>query len=136
MNWFNLVLSAMLLQGSLVFFVKLLTNYFNPLNLLLMQYVGSLIALSCYFLVKRLKPLVTRRELLLSFLSGFFVSTGLSFYYLAINLGEVSRVAPLQSVGVTLIPTLLAFIFLKEKINKRVILGIACSILCIILLSI
>lgn len=55
-------------------------------------------------------------------LSG--VATGLSwlFYSKAIQLGDISRVAPVDKLSVVL-TILLAFIFLKEPISPRVIAG-------------
>lgn len=55
-------------------------------------------------------------------LSG--VATGLSwlFYFKALQLGEVSRVAPLDKLSVVF-TIILAFIFLKEPISPRVLLG-------------
>lgn len=55
-------------------------------------------------------------------LSG--VATGLSwlFYFKAIQLGDISRVAPVDKLSVVL-TILLAFIFLKEPVSPRVIAG-------------
>lgn len=55
-------------------------------------------------------------------LSG--VATGLSwlFYFKALQLGEVSRVAPIDKLSVV-ITILLAFVFLRENISWQVILG-------------
>ena len=55
-------------------------------------------------------------------LSG--VATGLSwlFYFKAIQLGDVARVAPIDKLSVV-ITILLAFIFLHEQVNLRVIIG-------------
>ncbi len=55
-------------------------------------------------------------------------ATGLSwlFYFKAIQLGDVSRVAPIDKLSVV-ITICLAFIFLKEPVNMKTILG-ACFI--------
>ena len=55
-------------------------------------------------------------------LSG--VSTGLSwlFYFKALQLGNVSRVAPIDKLSIV-ITILLAFIFLHEKVTLRVLIG-------------
>lgn len=55
-------------------------------------------------------------------------ATGLSwlFYFKAIQLGDVSRVAPIDKLSVV-ITICLAFIFLKESVNMKTILG-ACFI--------
>ena len=55
-------------------------------------------------------------------LSG--VATGISwlFYIKAIQLGDVARVAPIDKLSVV-ITILLAFIFLHEQVNLRVVIG-------------
>ena len=55
-------------------------------------------------------------------LSG--AATGLSwlFYFRALQLGNVSRVAPIDKLSVV-ITICLSFIFLKEQINTKVIVG-------------
>lgn len=55
-------------------------------------------------------------------LSG--ISTGLSwlFYFRAIQIGDVSRVAPVDKLSVV-ITIILAFILLKEPVSPKVIVG-------------
>ncbi len=136
MDWFFYAFLATIIQGLLVFTIKPLSSIFNPLMLLFMQYFGGLIFAVIYAKIKGFNFKLNKKELLLSLLSGFLVSTGLSFYYLAIQLGQISIVSPLQSVGIMLMHALLGFAVLKEKMRLKVILGIASSILCIILLTI
>lgn len=136
MDWFFYASISMILQGILVFSIKPLTVFFNPLLLLLMQYFGGIICATFYLLIKKISFKITKKELILAFVSGFLVSTGLSFYYLAIRLAPVSIVSPLQSIGIVLIQSSLGFILLKEKANKKSVFGIICAILCIIFLTI
>ena len=65
---------------------------------------------------------VTRHTWLFLLLSG--ISTGLSwlFYFKAIQLGDVSRVAPIDKLSVVL-TIILAFILLKEPASPKVIAG-------------
>ncbi|MDD4352849.1 MAG: EamA family transporter [Candidatus Nanoarchaeia archaeon] len=136
MNWFFYAVSAMILQGILVFTIKPLSSIFNPLLLLFMQYFGGLISVIIYVKIKKFKLKINKKELLLALLSGFLVSTGLSFYYLAIKLAPISIVSPLQSIGIMMMQAFLGFFALKEKISKKGLIGIVCSILCIIFLTI
>ena len=65
---------------------------------------------------------VSKNTWLFLILSG--VATGLSwlFYIKAIQLGDVARVAPIDKLSVV-ITMLLAFIFLHEQVNLRVVIG-------------
>lgn len=65
---------------------------------------------------------LTRTNWIFLILSG--TATGLSwiFYFKAIQLGEVSRVAPIDKLSVVF-TILLAFLLLKEPLTPRIILG-------------
>ena len=65
---------------------------------------------------------VNRNTWLFLILSG--VATGLSwlFYFKAIQLGDVSRVAPIDKLSIV-ITILLAFIFLKEQVDLKGVVG-------------
>ena len=65
---------------------------------------------------------VSKNTWLFLVLSG--VATGLSwlFYFKAIQLGDIARVAPIDKLSVV-ITILLAFIFLHEQVSLRVVIG-------------
>ena len=65
---------------------------------------------------------VNRNTWFFLILSG--VATGLSwlFYFKAIQLGDVSRVAPIDKLSIV-ITILLAFIFLKEQVDLKGVVG-------------
>ena len=71
--------------------------------------------------VKEIKD-VSRNTWVFLILSG--VATGLSwlFYFKAIQLGDVSKVAPIDKLSVV-ITIILAFIFLREQVDVKVIVG-------------
>jgi transporter family protein len=65
---------------------------------------------------------ITQKNIIFLILSG--VVTGLSwiFYFKALQLGQVSKVMPFDSL-IIIIAMILAFIFLKEPFNIRSIIG-------------
>lgn len=65
---------------------------------------------------------ISRHTWLFLLLSG--VATGLSwlFYFKALQVGDVSRVAPIDKLSVV-ITILLAFLLLKEPVNTKVVIG-------------
>ena len=136
MNWLIYSLLGMIIQGSILFLVKWFSFNTHPLIILLYQYLGSVIAMGGYLYLKKTGFKIKNKQTIFILLSGFLVSTGLSFYYLAIGLTNTSQVVPLHNVGITLLPIMLAYFFLKEKITMKTTIGITCSILCIILLTI
>jgi len=71
--------------------------------------------------IKELKD-ISKTNLLFLILSG--VATGLSwiFYFKALETGEVSRVAPIDKLSVVFV-LILSFIFLREPVNAKVLIG-------------
>ena len=65
---------------------------------------------------------ISRRSLLFLVLSG--LATGLSWlcYYKAMQIGEVSKVAPIDKFSVVL-TLILAFVILKEPLTPKAIIG-------------
>jgi len=132
MNWLFYSILGAFLQGLVLFLVKFFSFNTPPLVVLFFQYAGSIFAMIIYLKCKKVSFKIALGELPKLFLSGFLVSTGLSFYYLAIGLMSASVVVPLHNVGITILPALIAFLLLKEKATKKVVLGIFCSIIAIL----
>lgn len=67
---------------------------------------------------------LSKRDVMFLVLSG--MATGLSwlFYFKALQLGEVSKVAPIDKLSVVL-TVLLAFIFLGETLSAKTLLGVS-----------
>ena len=65
---------------------------------------------------------ISRRSLLFLVLSG--IATGLSWlcYYKAVQIGEVSKVAPIDKFSIVL-TLILAFVILKEPLTLKAIIG-------------
>lgn len=135
MQWLGYSLTAMFLQGLLLFLVKLFSFSIHPLSLLLLQYLSSVVVIFVFIILKKISLRINKNDFAMLLLSGFLVSTGLALYYNAISLANVSRVVPAHNVGITLLPALLAFVLLKERITRRLVLGLLCSVACIIFLT-
>ena len=69
--------------------------------------------------------LLTKSNILFLVISG--LATGLSwiFYFKALQLGNVSQVAPIDKLSVVLV-VIFSFIFLGEPMNLKTIAGVAC----------
>ena len=65
---------------------------------------------------------ISRRSLLFLILSG--LATGLSWlcYYKALQIGEVSKVAPIDKFSIVL-TLILAFVILKEPLTPKAVIG-------------
>ena len=65
---------------------------------------------------------ITRHSMLFLILSGLATGCSWIFYFKAIQLGNISQVAPIDKLSVAL-TIILAFIFLKEPISAKEIIG-------------
>ena len=65
---------------------------------------------------------ISGRSLVFLVLSGLATGASWLFYYKAIQLGEVSRVVPIDKFSVV-ITMVLAFIFLHERVTVKTVLG-------------
>lgn len=65
---------------------------------------------------------ISKRGMLFLILSGFATGASWLFYYKAIQIGEVSKVVPIDKFSVV-ITMVLAFIILKEAVTIKTVIG-------------
>ncbi len=65
---------------------------------------------------------ISRKSWLFLILSGFATGASWLCYYKALQIGEVSRVVPVDKLSVV-ITLLLAFVFLHEKLTPKSVIG-------------
>ena len=65
---------------------------------------------------------ISRRSWIFLFLSGLASGASWLCYYKALQLGEASKVVPIDKMSVV-ITLVLAFVFLHEKVNTKSIIG-------------
>ncbi len=75
------------------------------------------------------------KHLYYNILGNFFLPLGLLFLYLALSRGPASLVSPVTSTY-PMITVILAFIYLREKINRRQAIGILITILGVVMTGI
>lgn len=82
------------------------------------------------------KELLSLNKTTVIFLVLSGIATGLSwlFYFRALQLGEASKVVPIDKLSLVL-TIIMAFIFLKEKVSIQVILGAALMTIGTIIIS-
>ena len=65
---------------------------------------------------------ISRRSWILLILSGLATGASWLFYYRALQLGEVSKVAPIDKMSIV-ITLVLAFVFLHEQFTAKSLIG-------------
>lgn len=135
-KWYVLVTSATVLMGVILFVAKVLMRGLHPLIIIPFQFVGSMIFLFVLITNRGINMKIDLKTLLFLFLIGGLIATGFTFYYIALSIADVSRVVPLQNIGHIIVPTVLAIVFLKEKITVRECCALICAILSMIVMSV
>ncbi len=136
-RWFWIALAGAVMAGTSDFFAKTILNHTNTYSYILTYAIA-------YMCVAVLSALIDKngrklpklnQKIIPTFLGVSMMELGTITFYLAISLGLVSVVSPASSfyVGITAV---LAWIFLKEKVNKLQVLGVILSAIGVIFLGI
>jgi len=125
MNWFLAAFLSALFAASTAILAKIgVKNVNSNLATAIRTIVILLFAWGIVFFQGTYKQLgnISKVSLIFLILSGF--ATGLSwlFYFRALQIGEASKVAPIDKLSLIL-TIILAGIFLKEKINLATAVG-------------
>jgi drug/metabolite transporter (DMT)-like permease len=117
-------------------FIKIGLEELSPINLTIMRLftVCAIFLLIVMIIPKKFSPL-HKKDIIPLFLLGFL---GVVIYHLGLNYGEVYISASAASLIIATIPVftvIFAMIFLKEKITKKIIIGIPLSLSGVIIIS-
>lgn len=117
-------------------FIKIGLRELSPVNLTIMRLfsVCAIFLLIRVVAPKRFSPL-QKRDFLSLFLLGFF---GVVVYHLGLNYGETLMSASAASLIIATIPLFMvvfSVLFLKEKITKRIMMGILISALGVVIIA-
>jgi transporter family protein len=134
-RWLAYALLCIVAWGTWGFVAKLGADRIAPGPLQILATVGTLpLALMAFFqLGMRLERDV--RGISYSVFNGVLSGIGLLAYYAAVSRGKVSIVGPVTSLF-PLLTVILAFLFLRERLNKTQMIGAALSLVAIVIFSI
>ncbi|HSA83904.1 MAG TPA: DMT family transporter [Patescibacteria group bacterium] len=137
-TWLFLALLAVFMLGTADFLIKLLMTQSDIYTYLFTYAFGSLIVSVIFILLdkkgRKLPPL-SRKNYLATFLGVGMIETGFFVFHLAANEGLISLVTPISGIYVA-ITAVLAWLILKEKIDKKHAFGITLAALGVILVGI
>jgi len=117
-------------------FIKIGLEELNPINLTIMRLftVCAIFFLIILLIPKKFSPL-HKKDILPLFLLGFL---GVVIYHLGLNYGELYISAPVASLIIATIPVftvIFATVFLREKITKKIVIGIPLSLSGVVIIS-
>ncbi|VVA44074.1 EamA/RhaT family transporter [Candidatus Roizmanbacteria bacterium] len=131
-SYFQLTLS-MIFVGSAVLVGKYLIN----LSVIYVSFMSLVIASLCFFIFKGKEDLlnISRKDLLVTFFQALFGTFLYRIFFLTgIKYISGSEAGIISSLSPAIIG-ILAFIFLKEKLSKRKIIGVFLSVLGLIIIN-
>ncbi len=134
MNWLGLTLLAFIFWGLWGFFPKISSQYLNPKSIFIYEIIGNvIIAIIALFLMK-FKVEFHNKGVAFALASGIAAALGTLFFLFAITKGKTSVVVTLTALY-PLVTIILSYIFLKEQLGFKEIVGIISALIAIILLA-
>lgn len=120
--------------GTWGFVAKLGADRIAPGPLQILATIGTLPLALLAFLQLHMKLEKDARGIAYGIANGVLAGIGLLAYYAAVSRGKVSVVGPVTSLF-PLLTVVLAFIFLRERLNRVQICGVALSLVAIVIFS-
>ena len=124
-NWVIWAVIGSLMIGFGDFIGKVALIKYDLYSFILALTLGNIVALAITRLADKSEIKIggSKKELIPSIIGNFMMPLGLLFLYIAFNKGPASLVSPVASTYPA-ITVILAFLYLKEKINKVGLFGI------------
>ncbi len=132
MDYRLLSILALILWGSWGFITKIVADQVPTQNMAFWSTVATLLPIAVFVFTGNTEKLLRPHPLVV--LSGFLSGMAYIFFLLALRRGPASVVVPLSGMYI-LIPAVLGFIFLKEKLSVAHLLGLVCAGLAVFFLS-
>jgi transporter family protein len=133
-RWLTYALLCIIAWGAWGFIAKLGADRIAPGPLQILATAGTLPLALLAFLQLRMRLEKDARGIAYGILNGVLSGVGLLAYYAAASRGKVSVVGPVTSLY-PLLTVLLAFIFLRERLNRVQVVGVALSLVAIAIFS-
>jgi len=131
---FYLVITSILLGTIYALLLKTILNYTEPVTLGIVTYFWTAIILYVYNRRKNVKIYEHRKKLKVIFVSAIFGGTGTMLLYLALSMGEASKIFPIGGLHSVFL-LIIALLFLKEKFYWHRLLGILAVVAGVYLIS-
>jgi len=116
MNWLLIAIIAHFLFAVVFIIDKYLLSSTKTAPVTYAFYTG-LLGIFVLFLIPFDFSLMPRDQIILSFLAGILFNFAILFFYKAIQLGHISRIAPVVGAALPVFTLALAFLFLGERLG-------------------
>lgn len=135
MVWLAYSLSAVLFWGAWAFLGKVALRHLNWIQVALLYGIGIAAVLGVLLVALRSRPSVwTWSGVSIGTASALLGTAGVVTFYLALERGKASVVVPLVCVY-PIVTSILAVLFLGERLSGTQIAGIGLAVLAVVLIS-
>jgi len=133
---FWMFLNIILIGGAL-FFVKIFSQGIPPIVILTNQYVGSLFIISVMIAWRRMPLFIRSSYTALMFVNGIVTAGALTFLYMALKIGPIALVTPVENLLRTAVVIPVGLFFFKEArlFNKQEIVSLIIGFVGVVLLA-
>ena len=129
-------IACVFLYGIMLFFIKLASGNGNPIAssmfFITAQFLAQII-LGAY-LISRSDLDIDANSIKYGIIGGIAAALGTIFYFLALQQGSISKVAPVVNMNLV-VGVILGVLLLKDAMNMRVAVGIVLAVTSIYLLT-
>ena len=132
MDYRLLAVLALVLWGAWGFLAKTISDRVSPQGLAFWSTVATVVPVAVFALTDTTGKWTKPHPLALG--SGLAYGLALVFFFVALSRGPASVVVPLSGMYI-LVPAVLGFIFLKERLSVAHGVGLACAALAVFFLS-
>lgn len=119
-KWSLLIIVIIIYLAGLNLFAKHYLNQVEPLQLLLLQYIGSVLVISFGLQVKKNKFYLGGKFALMGFLQSIFTMTGVWLYYVGLQKTTISQTTLLR-MPIFLIMTTLFGLFIFREVKSMTV---------------
>ena len=133
-RWLTYALLCIVAWGTWGFVAKLGAGRIAPGTLQILATAGTLPLALLAFVQLRMRLEKDAKGISYGIANGVLSGVGLLAYYAAVSRGKVSVVGPVTSLF-PLLTVALAFVFLRERLNRVQIAGVALSLVAIAIFS-
>ncbi len=133
-GWLLPSVATLLLWGIWGFFPKLAAASLPPKAVFVFQAIGNLIVIAAVLVSANFRLEVNSKGVLFAVLAGLAVALGTFFFLVALDRGKASVVVPMTALY-PVVSILLSILFLGERLTLHQALGIAFSMIALLLFS-
>ncbi len=133
-GWLTYAMLCIIAWGTWGFVAKLGADRLSPGPLQILATIGAIPLALLALVQRRMRLEKDARGIAYGILNGLLSGLGLLAYYAAVSRGKVSVVGPVTSLF-PLLTVVLAFAFLRERLNRVQVVGAALSIVAIAIFS-